>query len=160
MVTNTSLVTAYCLDQDRAKEFYADVLGFEARTDISTGQGFRWVTIAHPGQPELEVTLMTPGPPLDEDAAAFVRGQPEKGSTGGLGLAVDDCRRTYAELSAKGVTFCRSRRSVPTASRPWCATCPATGWCSSSAGSSPRPTSPDPRPGAPGHHPVRPSTDG
>jgi catechol 2,3-dioxygenase-like lactoylglutathione lyase family enzyme len=113
MITNISLVTVYCLDQDRAKEFYVDVLGFEARTDITMGEGFRWVTIAHPSQPELEVTLMTPGPPLDEDAAAFVRGQLEKGSMGGLGLAVDDCRRTYEELSAKGVTFLQEPAERP-----------------------------------------------
>lgn len=41
MITNISLVTVYCLDQDRAKEFYVDVLGFEARTDITMGEGFR-----------------------------------------------------------------------------------------------------------------------
>ena len=113
MITNISLVTVYCLDQDRAKEFYVDVLGFEARTDITMGEGFRWVTLSHPSQPELEVTLMTPGPPLDEDAAAFIRGQLEKGSMGGLGLAVDDCRKTYEELSAKGVTFLQEPSERP-----------------------------------------------
>jgi predicted enzyme related to lactoylglutathione lyase len=48
---------------------------------------------------------MVPGPPLDDAAADFIRGQLEKGQMGGLGLAVDDCHQTYAELSAKGVTF-------------------------------------------------------
>src|SRR6476646_9774314 len=105
MITNISLVTVYCLDQDRARDFYVDVLGFSPRTDITMGEGFRWVTICHPSQPELEVTLMTPGPPLDADAADFVRRQLEQGKMGGLGLRVDDCRRTYAELVAKGVTF-------------------------------------------------------
>jgi hypothetical protein len=46
---------------------------------------------------------MTPGPPLSEEAAAFVRGQLEKGEMGGVGLKVDDCRKTFHELSAKGV---------------------------------------------------------
>ena len=112
MITNISLVTVYCIDQDQARDFYVDVLGFTPRTDITMGEGFRWVTVSHPSQPELEVTLMTPGPPLDDAAAAFVRGQLEKGQMGGLGLAVDDCRKTYEELSAKPVVL-RSHRWPP-----------------------------------------------
>ncbi|MFW3171743.1 VOC family protein [Geodermatophilus sp. CPCC 206100] len=113
MITNISLVTVYCLDQSAARDFYVGVLGFEARTDITMGEGFRWVTVAHPSQPELEVTLMTPGPPLDDAAAAFVRSQLEKGSMGGLGLAVDDCRKTHQELSARGVTFLQEPAERP-----------------------------------------------
>ena len=113
MITNISLVTVYCLDQDAARDFYVDVLGFEAGTDVTLGEGYRWVTARHPSQPELEVTLMTPGPPLDADAADFVRRQLEKGSMGGLGLAVDDCRKTYEELSAKGVTFLQEPSDRP-----------------------------------------------
>ena len=48
------------------------------------GEGFRWLTVGHPSQPELEVTLMTPGPPLDDEAAGFVRRQLEKGRWAGL----------------------------------------------------------------------------
>lgn len=113
MITNVSLVTVYCLDQDEARDFYVDVLGFETRTDITMGEGFRWLTIGHPSQPELQVTLMTPGPPLDDDAAAFIRGQLEKGGMGGLGLTVDDCRKTYEDLSAKGVTFLQEPADRP-----------------------------------------------
>ena len=105
MITNISLVTVYCLDQDKARDFYVDILGFQPRTDITMGEGFRWVTVSHPSQPELEVTLMTPGPPLDPDAADFVRRQLGKGQMGGLGLRVDDCRKTHEELAAKGVEF-------------------------------------------------------
>jgi catechol 2,3-dioxygenase-like lactoylglutathione lyase family enzyme len=113
MISNISLVTVYCLDQDKARDFYVDTLGFEVRTDITMGEGFRWVTIGHPSQPELEVTLMTPGPPLDEEAAAFIRRQLEKGQMGGLGLRVDDCRKTYEELKAKGVTFLQEPSERP-----------------------------------------------
>jgi hypothetical protein len=45
--------------------------GFTPRTDVTMGEGFRWVTVGHPSQPELEITLMTPGPPLDDEAAAL-----------------------------------------------------------------------------------------
>ena len=113
MISNISLVTIYCLDQDKARDFYVGMLGFEARTDITMGEGFRWVTVGHPSQPELEVTLMKPGPPLDEEAADFVRRQLEKGQMGGLGLKVDDCRKTFTELSAKGVTFLQEPAERP-----------------------------------------------
>ncbi|GHJ49462.1 hypothetical protein Cs7R123_68040 [Catellatospora sp. TT07R-123] len=113
MITNISLVTVYCLDQDKARDFYVDVLGFVARTDVTMGEDFRWVTLSHPSQPELEVTLMLPGPPLDAEAAGFVRRQLEQGKMGGLGLRVDDCRRTYTELAAKGVTFLQEPADRP-----------------------------------------------
>ena len=103
MITNVSLVNVFCLDQTAARDFYVDVLGFEARVDITMGEGFRWVTAAHPNQPELELTFMLPGPPLNPEAAEFIRGQLEKGQMGGLGMRVDDCRKTFEELSAKGV---------------------------------------------------------
>jgi len=113
MITNVSLVTVFCLDQDATRDFYVNNLGFEPRTDVTMGEGFRWVTIGHPSQPELQVTLMPPGPPLDPDAAEFVRRQLEKGSMGGLGLKVDDCRKTFEELSAKGVTFLQEPADRP-----------------------------------------------
>jgi catechol 2,3-dioxygenase-like lactoylglutathione lyase family enzyme len=113
MITNVSLVTVFCLDQDAARDFYVDVLGFKTHTDVTTGEGYRWVTVVQPDHPELEVTLMKPGPPLDADSAAFVTRQLEKGQMGGLGLRVDDCRRTYEEFKAKGVTFLQEPAERP-----------------------------------------------
>ncbi|GGK96664.1 hypothetical protein Sme01_34970 [Sphaerisporangium melleum] len=113
MITNVSLTTVYCLDQDEARDFYVDVLGFAAGADVHMGKDYRWVTVFHPSQPELEITLSKPGPPLDEETAAFYRKQLEKGQMGGLGLRVDDCRKTYEELSAKGVTFLQEPSDRP-----------------------------------------------
>ncbi|MET8145165.1 VOC family protein [Sphaerisporangium sp. NPDC005288] len=113
MITNVNLVTVYCLDQDQARDFYVDVLGFAANADVTMGDDFRWVTVIHPDHPELQVTLMKPGPPLDTEAADFVRRQLEKGQMGGLGLRVDDCRKTFEELTAKGVTFLQEPSERP-----------------------------------------------
>jgi catechol 2,3-dioxygenase-like lactoylglutathione lyase family enzyme len=112
MITNVSLATVYCLDQDATRDFYVDVLGFELRSDVTMG-GFRWVTVGHPSQPELDITLMTPGPPLDDEAAGFIRRQLGKGQMGGLGLRVDDCRATHGELAAKGVEFLQEPADRP-----------------------------------------------
>jgi len=113
MITNISLVTVYCLDQEKTRDFYVDLLGFEVRTDVTMGENFRWLTIGHPSQPALEATLMIPGPPLDEEAADFYRRQLGKGQLGGLGLTVDDCRKTYEELTAKGVEFIQEPSDRP-----------------------------------------------
>jgi catechol 2,3-dioxygenase-like lactoylglutathione lyase family enzyme len=104
MITIVSLTTVYCTDQDATRDFYVDVLGFETSADV-TMEDFRWLTVGHPNQPELEITLMAPGPPLDDDAAEFIRRQLGKGQMGGLGLRVDDCRKTHEELVARGVEF-------------------------------------------------------
>ena len=112
MITNISLINLFCLDQEKTRDFYVENLGFETRTDVST-EGFRWITIGHPSQPEIEVTLMVPGPPLSPEAADFIRGQLEAGQMGGLGLKVDDCKKTYAELSAKGVVFLQEPSDRP-----------------------------------------------
>jgi catechol 2,3-dioxygenase-like lactoylglutathione lyase family enzyme len=114
MITNISLVTLYVTDQDAAKAFYVDVLGFVERTDVSMGEGFRWVTVGHPDHPELEVTLMVPGPPLDDAMADAVRRSLASGTMGGFGLATSDCHKTYEDLVAKGVEFLQ-----PPADRPY-----------------------------------------
>lgn len=78
------------------------------------GDGFRWVTIMRPDHPELEVTLMKPGPPLDADMAEAIRRALASGTMGGFGLTTTDCRKTYDELRAKGVEF-----TQPPAERPY-----------------------------------------
>src|ERR1700754_1282513 len=112
MIQYISLVTVYCLDQDATRDFYVSKLVFVARNDAVMG-GFRWVTVGHPSQPELEVTLMVPGPPLSPEAANFVRTQLESGQMGGLGLTVDNCRKSYEELTAAGVTFVQEPAERP-----------------------------------------------
>ena len=114
MITNVSLFTVYVNDQDEAKKFYVDVLGFEERSDIKMGEGFRWVTVGHPSQPELQVTLMTPGPPLSDEMAEAIRRSLANGSMSGFGLATDNCQKLYEELVAKGVDFVQ-----PPSERPY-----------------------------------------
>jgi catechol 2,3-dioxygenase-like lactoylglutathione lyase family enzyme len=113
MITHVSLATIWVADQDEAKAFYIDKLGFEEGTDVTMGDGYRWVTVCHPDHRELQLTLMKPGPPLDaEDAAAFQR-MLHKGSLGAVGLSTDDCHKTYEELVANGVDFIQEPADRP-----------------------------------------------
>jgi catechol 2,3-dioxygenase-like lactoylglutathione lyase family enzyme len=113
MITHVSLATIWVNDQDEAKAFYTDKLGFQETVDVAMGDGYRWVTVCHPDHPELELTLMRPGPPLDEDDAASFRRMLDKGSLGAVGLATEDCHRTYQELTANGVTFIQEPADRP-----------------------------------------------
>ena len=114
-ITNVSLVTVYVTDQTEAKNWYIEKLGFVETGDITMGDnGFRWVTVAHPDHPELEITLMVPGPPLDDALAATIRRSLASGTAGALGLKTDDCRKTFEELTAKGVEFVQ-----PPSDRPY-----------------------------------------
>jgi catechol 2,3-dioxygenase-like lactoylglutathione lyase family enzyme len=107
MIQKMSHVTLFVKNQDEAKDFYTNKLGFEVRTDFTMEGGFRWLTVAPKTQPDLEIVLMEPkpGPMLDEEAADAVRLLLDKGVLGSGVFEVDDCRKTYEELKQKGVQF-------------------------------------------------------
>lgn len=113
MITNVSLVSIWVTDHDEAKDFYTDVLGFEVGDDLTLGEGFRWLTVVHPDQPELHLHLTVPGPPLSDDLADAMRRAQAEGGLPGVGLTVDDCRTTFEDLSAKGVEFLQEPQERP-----------------------------------------------
>ena len=107
MITRLSHATQYVLDQESARKFYVEKLGFEVRTDHTMEGGFRWLTVGPTGQPDLELILMPvmPNPMMDEETCGQLRALLEKGAIGGGVLSTDDCRKTFEELKAKGVEF-------------------------------------------------------
>ncbi len=107
MITKLSHATIYVTDQESALRFYTQQLGFEVRMDMSMDNGFRWTTVGLAGQPDLEIVLMEPrsGPMFDEETVQQLRALIRKGALGAGVLEVDDCRRTYEELKARGVEF-------------------------------------------------------
>jgi catechol 2,3-dioxygenase-like lactoylglutathione lyase family enzyme len=52
MITRLSHVNVFVEDQDRAKAFYTEKLGFEVRSD-TTMDGLRWLTVGPKDQPDL-----------------------------------------------------------------------------------------------------------
>jgi catechol 2,3-dioxygenase-like lactoylglutathione lyase family enzyme len=121
MITRLSHTGVFVLDQDSAKAFYTEKLGFEVRQDITMGEefegggaGFRWLTVGTKDQPDLELILSSCSMGRSPEAAEQLRTLVASGALGVGVLATDDCRRTYEELSAKGVTFL-----APPAERPY-----------------------------------------
>ena len=107
MIKRLSHATIYVRDQDSAKEFYTEKLGFEVRMDHTMDGGFRWLTVGPKEQKDVELVLMKPtvGPMFDEETIAALELLREKGKLGAGVFQTDDCRKTYATLKAKGVTF-------------------------------------------------------
>ena len=106
MIQRLSHTTVYVLDQDAAKDFYVNKLGFELRMDQSMDNGFRWLTVGPKGQPDLQIILMkVDGPNMQPEVGATLKALLEGGKLGGGVLNTADCRKTYDELKAKGVEF-------------------------------------------------------
>ena len=106
MIQRMSHITIYVLDQDSARDFYINKLGFELRTDATMDNGFRWLTVSPKGQPDLEIVLMaTTNPKMDAETAEMLRTLIRKGVLGSGVFDTADCQKTYEDLRAKGVEF-------------------------------------------------------
>ena len=114
MITKLSHTTVYVRDQDRAKAFYTEKLGFEVRDDARMGD-FRWLTVAPKTQPDTRIVLMAlkANQFMDEEAITMLKRLQEKGVLGGGVVETDDCRRTYEELKARGVEFISEPKEMP-----------------------------------------------
>ena len=98
------IIPVRVLDQDRALTFYTETLGFTVTEDMDFGGHMRWITVSPPGAPEQEVLLERVGPPIvDQETAEQIDALIAKGVGGTLFLQVDDCRKTFDDLVAKGV---------------------------------------------------------
>ncbi len=106
MIQKVSHITLVVEDQQQAKQFYVDKLGFDLRVDHDMGN-WHWMTVSPKGQPELEIVLMPVDsyPKLDDEGRASLRKLLRAGMLPTAVLQTSDCRKTYEELTAKGVEF-------------------------------------------------------
>jgi predicted enzyme related to lactoylglutathione lyase len=88
-------------DQDRAKAFYAETLGFTVSADIEGERG-RFIDLVPPAG-GCGIALVT---------STSASGMPA-GSLSGLVLDVDDIDATYARLAAAGTAFTSAPRDTP-----------------------------------------------
>ncbi|MFD7263007.1 VOC family protein [Streptomyces sp. NPDC059874] len=90
-------------DHDKALAFYRDVLGMEVRNDVGF-EGMRWVTVASPEQPDVEIVLEPPladpnASPTDRQAMAELLA---KGLLRGVIFSTDDVDATFEKIRAAG----------------------------------------------------------
>ncbi|MET8976459.1 VOC family protein [Streptomyces sp. NPDC004539] len=95
------LTNVFVDDQEKARRFYTDVLGFVTKHDVPVGAD-RWLTVVSADAPEGPELLLEPsghravGP---YKAALFEDGIPA------ASFAVDDVRAEFARMSGLGVRF-------------------------------------------------------
>lgn len=93
MLRKVPYVALLVSDQDKALDFYTNVIGFKKRGDFpQPGGGPRFLTIGVEGQ-DFELVLW-PGAP----------GKPQQGSAV-YTIEVDDCRAAFDKLMSSGVKF-------------------------------------------------------
>jgi catechol 2,3-dioxygenase-like lactoylglutathione lyase family enzyme len=90
-INKVGTVVVPVTDQDRAIEFYTETLGFEKRSDVPFGEGYRWVEVA-PGGTATTIAIVPPPP-----------GKPTGSVETGIGLETDDIDAVHADLKARGV---------------------------------------------------------
>ena len=114
MLKSIQISSIYVPDQDQALDFYVGKVGMEIHTDLDLGF-MRWLTVCVPGDPSRGVLLeKIGGPYMDDKTADQVREVLSKGASGGhLFLTVDDARRTYDDLVAKGVEVTQEPTEQP-----------------------------------------------
>ena len=91
----------YVTDQEKALQFYTQVLGFQKKADFSQGS-YRWLTVASPEDPEgVELILDSNADPA---GSAYQKALQSQGRPAAQFL-VGDVQAEHARLTAKGVKF-------------------------------------------------------
>ena len=95
------MATVMVDDQERALDFYTNVLGFVKKDDVSMGD-FRWLTVSSPeGVADAELVLeRTDFPP----SRAYQRARFEAGIPAAAFITTD-IESEYARLHSRGVQF-------------------------------------------------------
>ncbi len=107
MIDKIGTVCIFVSDQDRAKDFYTNVLGFELHSDepIYPGAANRWLSVAPKGA-ATEVILYLP----DENWQHYKQ---VVGQSQAVTFNVTDMDALYSDLQDKGVKFTQEPDKQP-----------------------------------------------
>lgn len=96
-----NLTSVFVDDQEKARRFYTETLGFRMKRDIPLGE-YRWLTVVSPEEPEGTELLLEP----DEHPAVrpYVSALVEDGIPS-ASFGVQDVAAEHARLEALGVRF-------------------------------------------------------
>jgi len=91
----------YVNDQEKALQFYTDVLGFRKKADFSQGN-YRWLTVVSAEDPEgVELILESNADPAGKAYQEAVRSQGQPA----VQFLVGDVQAEHDRLTAQGVKF-------------------------------------------------------
>jgi catechol 2,3-dioxygenase-like lactoylglutathione lyase family enzyme len=99
-------VALFVTDQDKARDFYTNVVGLEQRLDVPTPGGPRFLTVAVPGQ-DFELILWPGTPGRGQVTHGFIPAQ--------YTIETVNCRQAFETLKSRGVKF----EPPDVLERPW-----------------------------------------
>ena len=105
MIDAVATLCVFVTDQDKAKAFYLDKLGFELRQDQPMGPDSRWVAVA-PAGARTEIILYK----MDQNWEHY---RQVMGKSQALTLNVTDMAALQADLKAKGVRITQEPDKQP-----------------------------------------------
>jgi catechol 2,3-dioxygenase-like lactoylglutathione lyase family enzyme len=88
-------------DPDVGLAFYRDVLGLDVRNDVKA-EGFRWVTLSPPNQPDVEIVLVEPHAGHSQEDGDAIAALLAKGSLNAVIFRTDDVDKAYESIRAAG----------------------------------------------------------
>ncbi|MEL6655340.1 MAG: VOC family protein [Bacteroidota bacterium] len=91
-------------DQQKALDFYTDILGFVKKVDAPLGGGNRWLTVVSKYDQDGPELLLEPAPNHFEPSKVYQEALMEAGIPW-TQFYVDDAQAEYERLSALGVEF-------------------------------------------------------
>jgi catechol 2,3-dioxygenase-like lactoylglutathione lyase family enzyme len=99
-ITKVQVFSLPVSNQDRSRDFYVDLLGFELISDAQMSPEMRWVQVAPPGS-ATSITLVTWFPTMPA------------GSAKGTVLETDDLEGDIADLKGRGVPIDGEIQEMP-----------------------------------------------
>lgn len=100
-IQRLAIVSVSVSDQERAKRFYTEVLGFVLGRDSPFRDNARWIEVKPASDSAVTLTLVTWFPSM------------RPGSLRGLVLLADDFDATYATLLNRGLSSASAIQSAP-----------------------------------------------
>ncbi|QKY68374.1 VOC family protein [Lentibacillus sp. CBA3610] len=95
------ITSVFVDDQDKALQFYTEVLGFQKKMDMPAGD-FKWVTVVSPEEPDGVELLLEPN---NNDAAKNYQEAIYEEGIPITSFVVDDIQAEYDRLTKHGVEF-------------------------------------------------------
>ena len=117
MAISISTVHVIVDDPDAALAFYRDTLGLTVGNEVAQG-GFRWITLATDGQPEIQIVLSQPHAGRSQEDGDTLAALLAKGELGSLNFRSDDLDATFEKVAgAPGAEVLQEPVSQPWGAR-------------------------------------------
>lgn len=102
------LTSIFVDDQQKALDFYTEIMGFEVKEDVSLGE-YRWLTLTSPDEPDGTQLLLEPN--ANPTAETYQDGLLQQNIPAAM-FSTENLEEDFAKLTAHGVEFITPPMSI------------------------------------------------